>query len=281
MVETAEFPVASLLARLEQRFDVSAAQRGLELRVMPSSAIIRTDPALIAQILDHVVSNAVNYTAEGRVLVGCRRRSDKLRIEVWDTGPGLPQMERDMLFIAQSSNAILCGGIGLSVVDRLARLLRHPIRILANAGGGTCFSIIVPLVSEQVALHPADNRPVVVVIEDEEQVLAGLSLLLEAWHFDVVAAATEDEAVALLKRRGGPPAGIIADYRLRQGRTGTEAVERIRALYRSAIPTIIITGDTTAPRLRGAEARGLVVLQKPVAAPCLQSILAQTLKAGV
>lgn len=283
MVETAEFPVAWLLARLERRFDSVAAQRGLELRLVGSGAVIRSDAALLAQILDHVVSNAVNYTTVGRVLVGCRRSGNNLRIEVWDTGPGVPGNEGGAGVKGDATT--LAGGIGLSVVDRLAGLLRHTVRLVAIAGLGTCFSITVPLARAPGSLGRTERRdgtrPVVLVIEDEEQVLAGLSLLLKAWQFDVVAAASEDEAIARLRYHRQPPDGIIADYRLRQGRTGTDAVNRIRALYRTPIPTIIITGDTTAPRLYGAEARGLVVLQKPVAAPCLQSILVQTLRAGV
>lgn len=118
----------------------------------------------------------------------------------------------------------------------------------------------------------------VVVIDDDELVLEGMRMLLEAWRFDVVAAFTGEEALAHLKRIGRRPSGIIADYQLRSGRTGAEAVSSICDFYQSTIPAIIITGDTPAGHLCEAERQGAVILQKPVAAPHLHNILAQTLE---
>lgn len=278
MVRTSDFCAAVLFARLARRFDLAAVVRGLELRQVPSSARIRSDPALLAQMLDHLVANAVAHTRHGRILVGCRRRRNRLHFEIWDTGSGFGEMARRCLMAEWQADR----GLGLAVVDRLARLLDHPVRAERRVGG-TRFVVSVPLAPDDPALlkaAPGETRHMVVVIDDEDQILEGMRLLLEAWHFDVVAARSGEQAIALLQDNGRCPAGIIADYYLREGRTGTEAVRHIRGLYNAPIPSIIITGDATAGRLQQSRARGMVVLQKPVAASHLHHVLAQTLKNG-
>jgi two-component system, sensor histidine kinase len=276
MISPSEFSASLVFFRLHRLFDAESARQGLELRLVPSTARIRSEPALLAQILDSLVANAIAYTAQGRILVGCRRRGEMLAFEVWDTGSGLPAESHQRLRgSGRVGEAVLESGIGLSVVARLARLMRHPIRVEAEPGRGTRIVVMVPL-AEQLGVAAESNRAMrrmVVVIDDEEQVLEGLRLLLEAWHFDVVAAANEDEAIDHLKILDRRPVGIIADYRLREGRTGAEAVSRIRNLYHASIPSIIITGDSMTPRLREVRGEDVVILQKPVAAPHLHNIL--------
>lgn len=276
MISPSEFSASLVFSRLYRLFDAESARRGLELRLVPSTARIRSEPALLAQILDSLVANAIAYTAQGRILVGCRRRGEMLAFEVWDTGSGLPaELHQRLRGSGRVDEAALESGIGLSVVARLARLMRHPVRVEAEPGRGTRIVVNVPL-AEQLGVAAGSNRAMrrmMVVIDDEEQVLEGLRLLLEAWHFDVVAAANEDEAIDHLKILDRRPVGIIADYRLREGRTGAQAVSRIRSLYHASIPSIIITGDSMTPRLREVRGEDVVILQKPVAAPHLHNIL--------
>ncbi len=278
MVETTEFSIEPILLRIERRFAAAAAERGLALSVARCTARIRSDPPLLAQILDHLVANAIAYTSSGRVLVGTRQYAGILDIEVRDTGPGLRRAGGQKP--AQRPEA--APGLGLAVVDRLVSLLRHPVRIESRPGAGTSIILRVPMGDPVDVAGKGGGEPagrVLVVIDDEEQVLEGLRLLLEAWQFEVVAAPSEDEVIALLRRNGGRPAGIIADYRLAGGRTGTSAVSNIRGLFNALIPGIIITGDATAGRLRESRGQGVVILQKPVAPSHLHNVLAQTLGA--
>ncbi len=271
MVTATEFCIEPLLSRIERRFAPAAERHGLDFKVVQSTARIRSDPPLLAQILDHLVANAIAYTPRGRVLVGARRNGAALAIEVRDTGPGIRAWRGGA--VAERSDLGL--GLGLVVVERLASLLCHPMRIESRSGTGTRFALRVPLAG---IAGVERYRRMLVVIDDEEQVLEGLRMLLEAWQFEVVAAPSEDEAIAELRRSGRQPAGIIADYRLAGGRTGTSAVTTIRGLYNAPIPSIIITGDATAGRLRESRGHGVVVLQKPVAASHLHNVLAQTLR---
>ena len=276
MICISEFSAALLFSRLERQFDAVAAARGLDLRLVPSTALLHTDPILLAQILDHLVANAIAHGDGGRILVGCRRHGDRLRIEVWDGGTGLGEAWcRTLLGPASEAPTALGQGIGLAVVGRLVRLMRLPIKVTAASNRGTGIAILAPLAEGTPGLV---RRRMVVVIDDEEQVLEGLRLLLEAWQFDVVAACTGEQALGHLRRLDRRPCGIIADHQLRAGCTGSEAVGRICAFYRSAIPSIIITGDAVSGSLAEARGQGAVILQKPVGAAQLHSILLQTLE---
>lgn len=284
------FSVASLLERMDSEFAPSAQAKGLQLRVVPSTAVIRSDPALLSRVIQNLVANAVRYTAEGRILLGCRRHGKTLCIEVWDTGIGIPRERLSDIFeefyqVGNSERDRSQGlGLGLAIVNRLARLLHHRVSVHSDLGRGSVFSIEVPLADQPtvgvrrlpVAASPSASR-LVLVIDDEASVLKSLHLILDAWGFDVLAATSEDEAVALLEQHKRLPNAIVADYRLRNGRTGTEAIRHIRDLFHSPIPSIIITGDTAPERLREAEASGLSILHKPVQPPELQMLLKESL----
>ena len=284
------FSVASLLERMDSEFAPAAQAKGVQLRVLPSTAVIRSDPSLLSRVIQNLVANAVRYTTNGRILLGCRRHGKCLRIEVWDTGIGIPRDRLSDIFeefyqVGNSERDRSQGlGLGLAIVHRLARLLRHPVTVTSDLGRGSMFSIEVPLADQAAALPhrpiavaAPDAARLVVIIDDEASVLKALHLILEAWGFDVLAASSEDEAVALLEQHNRLPNAILADYRLRNGRTGTEAIRHIRDLFDSPIPSIIITGDTAPERLREAEASGLSILHKPVQPPQLQLLLKETM----
>jgi|AGTN01.2.fsa_nt_gi PAS domain S-box/PAS domain S-box/PAS domain S-box len=288
-----DFCVAALLDRVATDFGPPAQDKGLEMRMVPSSAIIRSDPALLARIIQNLVSNAVRYTHRGRILLGCRRQGDTLVIQIWDTGIGIPAERQQEIFqeftqLGNTERDRSQGlGLGLAIVDRLARLLKHRVRVSSTPGRGTLFSVEVPLGRGATSarprrpvrhMKPLDGNCLAVLIDDEPVVLKGLSLVLQSWGYRVLAAGSEAEAMEQLAAMQTPPAIILADYRLREGRTGTEAVAHIRDHYAAAIPSIIITGDTAPERLREVEASGLAILHKPIQPPALREILRETLQ---
>lgn len=281
------FPVQNVLDRLEDEFTPLAEARGLELRCVPSRAVVDSDPGLLYQALQNLLSNAIRYTVEGRVLLGCRQDGGTVRIQVWDTGTGIPEDQLGNVFRAfhqvdnpaRSQDQAQGAGLGLAVVDRLMRLLGHEVRVRSQLGRGSVFEILVPRGGEARARQAevgAARRPaappaaVLAVVEDEPRVLEGLRLLLEASGHEVIAAADQDGVLASLRTVGRVPDAVISDYRLGNGRTGVEVLEAIRAEFGPRIPGLILTGDTSLPTLRriGAE-KSFRVLYKPVSAESL------------
>ncbi|MGE5515944.1 MAG: NahK/ErcS family hybrid sensor histidine kinase/response regulator [Bacteroidota bacterium] len=287
------FSVGAILDRIAADFAPVAREKGLRLRVVPCSAVVRSDPALLARIIQNLVANAVRYTPRGAVLLGCRRHGQQIDIQVWDTGIGIPAERTKDIFeeFTQLGNPERDRsqglGLGLAIVDRLARLLNHNLHVVSQPGRGSVFSVTVPLAPSPLMPQPirqrrappvVDGGRLVVLIDDEPFVLKGLSLVLQDWGFHVLAATSEAEAMDKLAAMQTPPSIILADYRLREGRTGTEAVAHIRDHYAAAIPSIIITGDTAPERLREAEASGFSILHKPIQPPELREALRETLE---
>ncbi|WP_448204396.1 PAS domain-containing hybrid sensor histidine kinase/response regulator [Azospirillum sp. sgz302134] len=285
------FPIDSILATTRVSYTSVAAAKGIKLTVVSSGAVVRTDPALFGRMVQNLVDNAVRYTTTGRILVGCRRRGDALRVEVWDTGIGIPPGQTEEIFeeftqIANPERDREKGlGLGLAIVRRLGRLLGHRVSVRSVQGQGSVFWVEVPL-QPSIRPRPAVARPdlsagagrgVIVLIDDEPVVLSSLRAVLQTWGFEVIAAESAQDAIRLLTARERPPSMILADYRLREGRTGTEAIRDVCDLYHRAIPSIIITGDTAPERIREAEASGISVLHKPVTPPVLLSALTQTI----
>jgi PAS domain S-box-containing protein len=289
-----DFAAAAVLDRIAADFAPTARDKGLKLSVVPSSATVRSDPTLLARIIQNLVANAIRYTRRGHVLVGCRHDGDNLRIEVWDTGIGIPPERIREIFeeftqIGNPERDRNQGlGLGLAIVDRLSRLLDHRVQVRSVPDRGSVFSVTVPqgtCAGTGRRRHAADGEAagdsrLVLLIDDEPIVLKGLAMVLKGWGYEVLAAGSADEALALLNGASRPPALILADYRLREGRTGTEAIQLIRDLYKAAIPSIIITGDTAPERLREAEASGLSVMHKPVQPPALRAVLRESLEGG-
>lgn len=287
-----DFSIIAILDRIAADFGPLARDKGLRLRVVHSTAVVRSDPALLARIIQNLVANAVRYTNRGSILLGCRRKSGWLTIQVCDTGIGIPSERTQDIFeeFTQLGNPERDRsqglGLGLAIVDRLARLLGHRISVQSTPGRGSVFSVSVPLSALASAPQPsrAGRRPklsessrVVMLIDDEPFVLKGLSMVLQNWGYRVLAATSEAEAMEQLAAMSTPPSIIVADYRLREGHTGAEAVAHIRDHYAVAIPSIIITGDTAPERLREAEASGFSILHKPIQPPQLREALRETL----
>jgi two-component system, sensor histidine kinase len=288
----ADLPVQRLLDRIETTFAAPADKKGLSLRVVPSSAWVRSDPILLERILFNLVGNAVRYTSGG-VVVGCRRRATLLRIDVCDTGAGIPEDQRQSIFsefyqLATPASERTAGlGLGLAIVDRLGRLLGHAVQLQSNPGRGSRFSISVPLAAERretvplpVAVQATDlaQGKRVMVIDDDVLVLDGMRGILQSWGCSVHTAASGAAALASVADGGGQPDLIISDLRLADGESGIEVIERLRETLGAPVPAFVISGDTAPERLREASAGGYHLLQKPVSPMTLRTTLNRLLK---
>ena len=289
------FPVGRVLERIETTFADAAREKNLRLAVVKSGAWVLSDFILLERILLNLVSNAVRYTERGRVTIGCRHRGGRLRIDVCDSGPGIPEEQQDNIFreyyqlgVAEPERRAGLG-LGLAIVDRLGRLLDHEVELVSRSGRGSRFSVSVPRVAFQhgtaeAPISPAiadpANGKLVVVIDDDPLVLAGMCGILRSWGCRVVAADSEEGAVAGIAAAEQRPDLIIADYRLGGGKTGIEAIERLRDGLSPAVPAFLISGDTAPERLRDAAENGYSLLHKPVAPMQLRATVNQLLKAS-
>jgi signal transduction histidine kinase/CheY-like chemotaxis protein len=274
------FPVAKLLGRVETTFGEAARAKGLSFRVVHSGAWLRSDFILLEQIVFNLVSNAVRYTQRGGVVVGCRRRQRSLRIEVADSGSGIPADQYEKVFgefyrLAEPHQERCAGlGLGLAIVDRLCRLLDHPIGLRSVVGKGSVFSVEVPLteagrkISAEPVAKPERAKPaaskLVVVIDNDPLVLEGMSGIFRSWGCKVITAESESTALHRLTQADHLPDLIISDYHLATGRTGFDVVEKLRDTFAAQIPAFLISGDTNPQPLHDAKARGFHLLHKPV-----------------
>jgi len=292
----AEFPIAELLGRIGSTFAPVAQEKGLSLLLVPSSAWVRSDPVLLERIVLNLVSNALRYTNAGGIVVGCRHRGTKLRIEVWDTGPGIPPDQYRKIFnefyrLADAAKTNEAGlGLGLAIVDRLCTLLDHPIELTSTLGKGSRFTVTVPpaaaRVSPQAKIEPQSQAPLdvargklVVVIDDDTRVLEGMGGLLRNWGCRVILAATPEAAMTGVSDigAGARPDLVISDYHLADEQTGITAIAKLREAY-GAIPAFVMTGDTAPERLREAQESGYHLLHKPVQSMTLRAMVSRFLK---
>lgn len=289
-----EFPIARLLQKIETTFDQATRETGLRLRVRRSDAWVRSDAMLLERILLNLVSNAVRYTLRGGIIVGCRRRGQMLRIEVWDSGPGIPEDQKQNIFgefiqlAARDRNRYGSMGLGLAIVDRLRLLLNHPIDLASTVGRGSRFAILVPMAEEcGTSAEPVDSShpaafavegKVVLVITDAPIVQEGTGGLLGRWGYTVLTTGSDDAAlIRLAERQQQRPDLIISDYHLANGKTGIRAIEEINAAFGSSIPAILISGDTAPEPAREVRDRGYILLHKPVDPMRLRAVMHELL----
>ena len=290
-----EFPVERLLNRMEMTFAKASREKGLRFVTVPSRAWVRSDFILLERILLNLVSNAVRYTTRGGVVVGCRTRGQMLRIDVVDSGSGIPENQQRSIFgeFYQLATADRQGGLGLglSIVDRLGYLLGHTIELVSHSGKGSRFSVVVPASTNRVATEGAGTPPagvpnllagkLIVVIDDDALVLEAMGRILRGWGCDVVSAASVTTALTQLAKTPTKPDLIISDYRLAEGMTGIAAITRLRTVCGSDVPAFLISGDTAPERLRDASAGGYHLLHKPVPPMTLRTAMNTLLRAHV
>jgi len=304
VIETrvAAFALQPLLERLRAEYAPQAAEKGITLRVRACAVSVRSDPILLERILRNLISNAITHTAGGRVLIGCRRAGGRLRIEVWDNGPGIPKPEQERVFwefhqLGNPERDRSKGlGLGLAIVRRTARLLGHELSLRSQVGRGTVFALTAPI-AERAASEPPERDPgadmpqvtassgglegkLVLLVDDDPQNLAGLSMLFESWGCRVIAATSGNALLERVLPLAESPALIISDYRLRDHETGIHVIERLREEYNDPdLPALMVSGDTDPARLSEAAARGVPLLHKPVQVQALRERVAGLLQA--
>jgi CheY-like chemotaxis protein len=284
--ERTDFSAGELLAQLELEFAPLARAKGLELVFVSSRRVIRSDKRLLRRMLQNLVSNAIKYTKTGKVLVGCRRSREGLRFEVWDTGHGIPASQHEAIFrefhrLERGMREARGAGLGLSIVERISKVLGHRVTIRSEEGRGSVFSLEVPYGTASVeatapprpAAAPAPLADLAVLcIDNEPDVLEGMRTLLSHWGCRPMTA-LDCEAALDLVTTYGPPDAILADYHLDRG-DGLAAVERIRALVDRPVPAVLLTADSGRPLRQAARALDIQVLPKPVKPAALRALLA-------
>ncbi|WP_239692546.1 PAS domain-containing hybrid sensor histidine kinase/response regulator [Microbulbifer mangrovi] len=298
----ASFPLRELLDGLNAEFSALASERGLSLRYVPTDAWVYSDRHLLRRILQNFLSNALHYTARGRVLLGVRRRTETtgegdpckvLEIQVWDTGPGIAADAREEIFdefvrLGSSERSADKGlGLGLAIARRSADLLGHRLGLESIPGRGSMFSIRVPVGEVQTTLSPAPSAggtaslasAAVLCIDNERQILRGMESLLTGWGCRVVTAVSLDEALARWQF-STPPEVVIVDYHLDHKATGIDALEALCARWQLALPGILISADTSEAVRNSASERGYFYLAKPVKPAALRNLIRRLVRSA-
>jgi Na+/proline symporter/signal transduction histidine kinase/CheY-like chemotaxis protein len=291
--ELTDFRVDELLARLDVEFAPLARAKGLNLRFMPCTLTVRSDRRLLRRLLQNLVSNAIKYTPSGSVLIGCRRRGGKLRIDVYDTGIGIPHAKRRAVFkefhrLDQGARVARGVGLGLSIVERIARVLDCEVALKSVVGRGSRFSVEVPRAAAAAA-SPAVaamtrtgagrlTGTVALCIDNERSILDGMEKLLGGWGCRVLTAADLTEALAAMEANGLEPDGLLVDYHLDGGNGIAAIAELRRRLGRQNgrdLPAILITADRSLHVREEAQAEAVHLLHKPIKPASLRALITQ------
>ncbi len=270
------FLLQPLFNKIENEFAPQADAKGLVYRSRETDLAAQSDPMLVELILRNLLSNAIRYTELGGVLVACRRRGNQAVLEVWDTGIGIEPAHQQEVFrefhqLGNPERDSRKGlGLGLAISDGLARTLNHGLSLVSKPLRGSVFRLTLPIAAAALPIKgPAVMRGNsdtlnirVLVIDDDETVRAAMLHLLRNWGCECEAVESIEEALALALSH--TPDVVVSDYRLREQRTGAEAIAALRTLLGNALPALLITGDTAPERLREAQASGIPLLHKPV-----------------
>lgn len=281
--ELGVFNINELLANLANEFSQQLDGGPVRFRFSPSRALVHSDSQLLARILRNFLTNAIRYTAEGGILLGTRRRKHGLEIQVIDTGAGIPEQELERIFEefhrgkTHSSREDRGLGLGLAIVDKIARILEYPIRVRSSIGQGSCFSVEVPYASETMrAQHQAstpNNMPElypeqhhrIAVIDNDESICEGMQILLQGWGCDVFTLQTNPQVDQVLAQGfDEQPDLIIADYHLDDGITGLDVVQKINQQQDEPIPVLLITANYTTELRQQVRGLGYHLLNKPI-----------------
>jgi signal transduction histidine kinase len=285
--EVQPFRIGDILQALALEFGPAARKKGLKFTVVGSGLILNSDRKLLRRVLQNFVSNAIKYTREGRVLMGCRRRGNMVRIEVHDTGPGIPESKLDVIFqefqrLHTDGDGTSGLGLGLSIVERMAKVLEAPVHVNSKPGRGSTFAIDIPLaegVKPAIAAKPRKVQPPalagafrVLVIDNERPILEGMELLLTGWGNIVQTATGLDEALEALAAADGRIDMILADYHL-NNEDGISVIRTLRTRARRPIPAVLITADRTPAVADLAVAHDVHLLRKPVKPAALRAAM--------
>lgn len=290
-VHERDFALGELLETLGRELGIIARARGIDLRVARCAAVIRSDEALLRRILQNYLSNAVRYSRRGRVLMGCRRAGQSLRIEVWDTGPGIAPEHHRRIFLefqrldSGGQSTERGAGLGLAIVERIARRLDHRIGLRSWVGRGSAFFVEVPLIASAAARegsraaqqpHPSGSEPLgtrdhgsplsgsrVWSVEDDQRVRQSIQTLLSGWGCEVMLASSREEALRLAEQDPAAPDLLLLDYRLPDG-SGPEVVPELFRRWGAEVPVIVVSAERDAALRERVQANGWGFLAKPV-----------------
>lgn len=284
-------PLNELLKRIETDFAPMAQEKNLDLVVMPTSLTVRSDPNLLRRLIQNLVSNAIKYTLKGKVVVGARRRGGEVVIQVTDSGIGIPSSKFRTVFkefarLDEGARTASGLGLGLSIVDRLSRMLHHPVQLISTPGKGTTFRIHLPREADRLVpakavggiTSPAASDRLqgvrVLCIDNEPKILEGMTLLLTGWGCEVLPAGSVATLEEPFLNLAAAPDVIVADYHLDDG-DGISAIRLIRTFYGKTIPALLVTADRSPEVRSDAEKYGISVQHKPVKPAALRAYINQ------
>lgn len=275
-----------ILDQLRDEFSPVAAQKKLDLRFVKTNAVVQSDATYLRRILQNLIGNALRYTDAGKVLVGVRQNKSSVRVEVWDTGPGIPDDKQNIIFgefqrLNASASAAEGMGLGLAIVERACSLLNHPLRVESKVGVGTGFLVEIPRTVRSVQ-HPNQKQEyniqtiepnlVALLIENDVELQGALTITMEQWGIDVLPVLSGSEAIALLHEIDIVPDVILADYQLDLGETGTDAIRQLWSIY-GRIPAALITANRTQQVMQDCQKSGIELMYKPISSGNLRDYI--------
>ena len=275
-----------ILDQLRDEFSPVAAQKKLDLRFVKTNAVVQSDATYLRRILQNLIGNALRYTDAGKVLVGVRQNKSSVRVEVWDTGPGIPDDKQNIIFgefqrLNASASAAEGMGLGLAIVERACSLLNHPLRVESKVGVGTGFLVEIPRTVRSVQ-HPNQKQEyniqtiepnlVALLIENDVELQGALTITMEQWGIDVLPVLSGSEAIALLHEIDIVPDVILADYQLDLGETGTDAIRQLWSIY-GRIPAALITANRTQQVMQACQKSGIELMYKPISSENLRDYI--------
>ena len=288
------FSVNNILISIFQSFLPLAKDKELDFRIVPSSLYVRSDPALLERILGNFMSNAIRYTNKGSVLIGCRKRGDKVSVEVWDTGCGISDDQMSLIYedFYQVENKERDRGkglgLGLALAKRLADSLEHTIDSKSSLGSGSCFSVSVDLAENKADKNQSEifmnimnlSGINILLVEDDIDVLKATKQLLESWGCKVKTARNKDEVMNLIKENPyDNPDIILADNRLPGDSSGIDITYLIQEKLQASIPCVIMTGDVERNHVQSIIDQGFPVLLKPIQPAKFRAMLSHLIQA--
>jgi signal transduction histidine kinase/ActR/RegA family two-component response regulator len=288
-VNQEHFFARSVIDRLKQEGLPYAADKGLTLISKAEDVTVYADRIMLERIVRNLVANAIRYTAEGRIEINCYQAGSRVRIDVSDTGPGIATDDLESIFseyhqLAKPARDRSKGlGLGLSIVRRLCELMGATIEVRSVIGVGSTFSVELPsgnrdLIAQRRTPRAWDLRgATILVIDDEDTILESMGRVVTRWGCHPILAASGSDALTKVRSNGGPPTAIIADYQLRNGETGIDAIRHLRDHLNRPIPAILVTGDTAPERIQEVKRKGLRMLHKPVMPGELRTALNQAI----
>ena len=284
------FSLDKLFGTLKAEFTVLANEKALAFHCVDSKQVVHSDQQLLRRVLQNFLSNAIRYTQSGRILLGCRRIGKHLRIEVWDTGVGIPESKIGEVFeefrrIDNPKHSQVKGlGLGLAITERIARMLEHPLRVRSWPGKGTVFSVDVPFGDPRQVVQARRGSSTgkrasslagikVLCIDNEPNILNGMEALLSGWSCDVRTATHEDEFIQAVNGNEFEPDIILADYHLGETHTGVMALKKLQPRWSKPVPAIVITADRTDEVKEDVADSGAQLLHKPMKPAQLRAMM--------